>query len=135
MSLFRVIPQGDLDLVLNPETGKRELLIITGAAYVRQKIATRFKFFLGEWFLDQREGVPYFREIFVKNPDIDIVRAIFRRVLTSVVEVSTITRFDLAYDPVTRTLSFDFAVTLRTGEELVVTPSDRLFIIDVPLAA
>lgn len=135
MALFRVIPEGDLDLVSNPVTGKRELLIVTGAPYVRQKLASRFRFFLGEWFLDRREGVPWYRDVFVKNPQLQVIQDIFRKTILSVVEVASIIRFTTNYDPVARRLSFDFAVTLRSGETLTVNPNDRLFIIDLPAEA
>jgi hypothetical protein len=129
MVLWRIIPAGDLDV----RNGK--LVLLTGAEYARQKMAARFRFFLGEWFLDRREGVPYAQYVFVKNPNIDIIRSIFRRVAMSVEGVVALPNFDVIFTESTRTLAFNFTATFDTGLSLVVTPLDELFIIPVDAAA
>ena len=74
MALIRTIPAGDLAI----ENG--HFVLARGVGYVRQKLSVRFKFFLGEWFLDLREGVPYYRDVFTWNPNLPVIRALFRRV-------------------------------------------------------
>jgi hypothetical protein len=73
------------ELALNLTTG--DLLIppkiIRGAEAVAQRVRVRFRWFLGEWFLDERLGVPYYSDILVKNPDPILISFIFRRVLLS----------------------------------------------------
>jgi hypothetical protein len=132
VAVFRTIPAGDLAI----ENG--DLLVLgytdeTRVRYIRQKIASRFKFFLREWFLDQREGVPYYRDVFVKNPNLDLVRSLFRRVLLKTTGVKSVTRFVLNYDPAARTLSFAFSA-LVDGGEVAVRPEDADFIVSVAAA-
>src|SRR3954447_26510569 len=104
MAVFRVIPAGDL--ALTPD--ETQLQIIEGVAAVRQKLASRFRMFLGEWFLDQRQGVPYYRDILVKSPNLGVIRSVFRKVILTTPGVLGITTFTLALDRVSRILSFDF---------------------------
>lgn len=129
MTLFRVIPAGDLALEVNPANGKRRPVLLRGPQYVRQKLQTRFKFFLAEWFRDLRQGIPYYRDVFVRNPDLDVIRSVFRDVILSVVEITSIARLDPVYDPAARTLAFDFEVVLTNGDTLIVQPNDAAFII------
>jgi hypothetical protein len=65
-------PSGDLALV-NGTTRQ-----ISGVEYTIQKIEKHLKLFLGEWFLDLRKGVPYYRDILLKNPDLEVVRSVMR---------------------------------------------------------
>lgn len=129
MALWRIIPKGDLRL----DAGK--VVMLSGADYVRQKLSSRFRWWLGEWFLNLEEGIPYRRDVFVKDPDIDVIRALFRNVLRTVVEIANISRFDVAFDATTRLLTFDFEVSFVGGETLVVQPGDDDFILTIQEAA
>ena len=42
---------------------------------ISQRLVQNLKFFLGEWFLDQTEGLPYFQAVFVKGTPPDIIEA------------------------------------------------------------
>ncbi len=123
--IYRVIPKGDLDIV------DGDLVMLGGAAYVAQKMAARFQFFLGEWFLDKREGVPYFRDVFTHNPNIDVIRSVFRQVALSIKSVASLPKFETIYSPATRSIAFSFEAKLDTGESLIVEPTNDLFIISV----
>lgn len=46
-----------------------DLVLVTGAEEIRQNIVQRLRVFLGEWFLDINDGIPFFQQILVKNPD------------------------------------------------------------------
>lgn len=82
---------------------------------IAQKIRARFQMFLGEWFLDVTLGVPFYRDIFVKNPDMVVVRSVFRRVLLSVPQVTEIEEFEVAFNRPTRHLSFEHVVRVDVG--------------------
>ena len=47
--------------------------IVDDAESLRQRLLERLQFFLGEWFLDETLGVPYFQQILQSNVDINIV--------------------------------------------------------------
>ena len=133
MAVLRKIPRGDLalelgDLVVLGNTPKSRVL------YIRQKIACRFKFFLREWFLDLRQGIPAFRDVFVKNPNLALIRSLFLRVLRRTPGVLSVPRFFLSFDASARTLRFDFQALVSDGI-VAVRPNDEDFLVDLAAAA
>lgn len=58
--------------------------IIRGIDAYIQRLRCRLKFFRREWFLDLREGIPYFRDILTKDPSLQIAESVFRRAIMSV---------------------------------------------------
>ena len=85
---------------------------------VAQRLDTKFKFFLGEWFLDQSLGVPYYRDVFVRNPDMAVIRSIFQQLITDDAGVESLVSLDLALDGETRALSVTFQAVLVSDEVL-----------------
>jgi hypothetical protein len=71
--IFKTDANGDLAV----ENGSWVLL--EGQAEIAQNMAERYRMFLGEWFLDQREGIPYFEHILRKISDPVVVDTIFKR--------------------------------------------------------
>ncbi len=92
------------------------LSIIDGTAGYEQNLVIRFRFFKGDWFLDLRLGVPYYDDIFLKNPDLILVRTIFREIILETAGTDSIERFDLSVDSATRIMSMSFTSKLITGE-------------------
>ena len=123
MAVFRMIPAGDLAIV------DHQLVLVSGVALVRQKLCSRFRFFLGEWFLDRRLGLPFYRDVFVKNPNIPLIRSLFRRVAIETPGVLSLRRFDVTFDFETRELSLHFEAICDGDERLIVLPTDRDFIL------
>ncbi len=129
MAVLRIIPAGDLAI----EAGDVVVLGLTATTrvqYIRQKIATRFKFFYGEWFLDQRQGLPYYGTVLTKNPDLALIRSLFLRVLRDTPGVIDVPTFNLVHDRASRTVSFAFQA-LVDGGEITVKPEDADFIINL----
>lgn len=136
MAVYRIIPPGDVLLgPKDPTTGKRRIVMYSGVDYVRQKIAVRLKFFLGEWFRDTRQGVPWFRDVLVQNPDLNVIRSVYRAVILSVQEVSSVDRIDLVWTKPLREVAVEFDATLVAGGVLLVRQPDPPFIIQVQRAA
>jgi hypothetical protein len=111
--IVRTIPAGDLAL---GETGDF-VWLQPGPDYTRQRLAARIKFFLGEWFLDSRKGVPYLKHVLVKNPDLNVVRQVFRRTILGTPGVLGIVedKIDLAYDPTARSCAVGFSAIVEGG--------------------
>jgi hypothetical protein len=134
MTVIRIIPAGDLELV----GGSPVLLGDTPesrVAYIRQKIAGRFKFFLGEWFLDKRLGIPYYRDVLgQRRPNLPLITSLFKRVLTKTPGVLVVASFSLNYDESARRLSFQFEATVTDGE-ISVTTEDADFVVGLANAA
>lgn len=102
------------------------LVLVRDARAISQRVENRFRFFLGEWFLDLREGVPYFTQILIKGPDINIVRQIFSRVVTTTPGMGDLLSFDMEYDPTTRTLTYQWVGVTDTGDPVT---GDNAFIV------
>jgi len=93
---------GDLDL----QNG--DLYLIEGLDAIRQHLRQRLSFGLAEWFLEITRGVPYIRDILVKNPNLAVVEGIFRTTILDTPGVIELNRLDFGYDPVNRKLSVGF---------------------------
>lgn len=113
---------------LNPDLGDLELdptgseILLTdhpsqplGRA-VMQDLFIRLRFFYGEWFLNRTLGIPYFRYVFVKNPDLRLIGSIFRRVILGTPGIAALDKFDLRFDRPTRMLYPTFSGRLSTGQ-------------------
>lgn len=64
---------------------------------IKQSIDIRLSFFLGEWFLDNAVGIPYYESILIKNPSLIVVREIFREALEETPGVLEILALDVGY--------------------------------------
>lgn len=83
---------------------------------IRQRLLQNLRFFLGEWFLDQTEGLPYFQAVFVKGTPPDIVEAAFKDRIIGTDGVESLERFEpLDLNSATRELKVDFDVKTING--------------------
>lgn len=113
------------DLYLDPATG--DLQFVDGDLVMKpdlaQAIGIALRFIRGEWFLNTETGVPYFERFFVKNPNLEHLRAILRETILSVPAVKRIEKLELALETTTRRLTVTFAVEgdagLITGVEVL----------------
>lgn len=92
-----------------------------------QRLECKFRQFRGEWFLDTRIGVPYYESIYVKKPNLQLVRRIFRRVILTEAVVATIEELNVKL--VGRELQFDFRAVTQSGA-VIVGGSGTPFIIE-----
>lgn len=109
-----------VDLALDETTGDiadldGDLPLATGDYAIAQTIKQRLRLFQGEWFLAEADGVPYFDEIFVKNPKLVVIDDLLKNVILSVNGVVELLRFDLVLQGGTRTLSVNFEVRTKQG--------------------
>lgn len=106
-----------LDTFGNLDLTNDDLSFVTGADAVAQHLRIRLRFIRGEWFLDQRVGLPYFEQVWVKNPNLGAVQATYRRAITTTPGVESLERFDQSFDPATRELTITFSAKLE-GEDV-----------------
>ena len=126
----------DIALDLNPAhigtTPYRDLLVtrgdllLTSDAYapnaqplatnpVLQNILQRMRFFAGEWFLDNTQGLPYYQQILIKNPNQANIDALYLSVLMNTPGVSTVTQYSFSVNAALRVLSVSFSCVTTTG--------------------
>lgn len=82
---------------------------------VLQNILQRMRFFLAEWFLDNTQGLPYFQQILIKNPDQSKIDAIFSNVILGTPGVTQLTAYSFTPSSAIRVLTVSFSVITTTG--------------------
>ena len=103
---------------LDVSTG--DFKLVERAEAVAQHLRIRLQFFLGEWFLDRRVGIPYYQKILVKNPGTNVVRAIMRRVITSTPGVLELRSLSTEYEGTNRKLTVAFTAQVEGSDEPLV---------------
>lgn len=66
--------------------------------YVSQKIRIKLSFFLAEWYLNKNIGLPYFEQIFIKNPDINFIEDLYKIKISEIPEVKELTNLTLEFE-------------------------------------
>lgn len=89
-----------------------------------QRLAVRFKFFLAEWYRDTLLGVPYYEHVLIKNPNLTLIRSLWRQLILDTPGVVRLNRLTESYDKTTRTLRPVFEAVHEDGE--VITDGDVL---------
>ena len=72
----------------------------------------------GEWFADTSVGFPYFELVFIKNPDLDIIRTAYVEAMRRIPGVLSVESADLELTP-SRDLTVDFEVRHDSGALIV----------------
>lgn len=98
---------GDIDI------SRDDLYFVSGADAVAQHQKIRLRFVKGEWFLDQRVGIPYISQIWVKNPNLAAIQSTYRRAIATTPGTETVERIDLQFTASTRELRLDYSSKLE----------------------
>lgn len=96
----------DGDLVLTSDIDPR------GTNPILQDIIQRMRLFYKEWFLDNTKGVPWFQQIFVKNPDLSKIDAIFIELILSTRGVDSLISY--SFTPNMAMRSFEIVFSAQT---------------------
>lgn len=115
--------EGDLlayDIALNIASNdlvikNNDLILIDNAERVAQQVLITLRFWLGEWFLDTRQGVPYLEYVLVKNPNMNHIRQILVEKIQSVEGVNSIVSLDFDFRRITRELYVNFEIDTDYG--------------------
>ena len=87
---------------------------IDGKDAITQHLRSRLRAFAGEWFLDESVGVPWYRDVLVKNPQFSVVAAAIKKAILETPGVVALQSFKLDF-VATRTLTLDFSVDTIDG--------------------
>ena len=98
------------------------IAVVSDADEVLQHIKTRLWLFLGEWFLDVTDGVPWFQEVFVKPADLREIESIIKDRVLQTPGVDELIEFDMNYDNNTRR----FSITLACATIFGATATDTI---------
>lgn len=98
----------------------RPLRLVEGVDAILQNAWARLGFFLGEWFLDLREGVPYYERILIHHPDQRICESILRRAVLTTPGVSSVAEISSTWDRSTRVFEITrFVLVLADGSTVI----------------
>ena len=84
---------------------------------VSQAINIRLQWFANEWKLSPELGVPYYEDVFVKNPSELLIEENMRNAIMDVDEVEDIISFNMSLDRKLRKLTVSYVVSV--GDNLV----------------
>ncbi len=94
------------DIKLSPDGD----ILLTNS--VTQSIMIRLKWLEGEWRWRREEGLPYFNNLLIKNPDTDYFESEVREKIFEVEEVTDVKDVSIVFDSRTRQATIQFtAVT------------------------
>lgn len=110
MTDFLLDDDGDLALVGG------QVVLVDGIAEVGQSLQQSLRFLKGEWFLDERMGIPY-RELKEKSSDLSLFRTVVSKVARDVAGVQEVLGLELAFDGATRELSGVISVQMDPAIE------------------
>jgi len=91
--------------------------IVDGKATV-QAVNSKLKLFVGEWFLNVNDGIPYFQKILGKPRSLHEIERLIKRAILSVEGVEKLTKFDVRLDQNTRKLAIEFRAQTIYGEDI-----------------
>lgn len=125
MTVFAQDSNNDISFV-----GGKMSLVRNNAEQVAILLKNRLQFFLGEWFLDVREGIPYYDVVMVKNPDLNLLSRMFRKVILATEGVAQIDVLTADLDAALRKLTVTIRVLTDDGF-YISGGTDTPFIVEV----
>lgn len=98
--------------------------------YVVQRLDENFSFFLGEYFLNLRLGIPYFEKVIGQKPDFALLQTLMSRAALQTVGVASVPSFRVAFERDTRKAAPSFTVVLTDGTTITEASLRRDFLVD-----
>ena len=123
------------DLAIDWATGDLSVPIrfVEGVDAIVQNLRIRLRFMLGEWFLDQRLGIPYIEQIFVSSPDVPLVDALLKRAILTTPGIAAVPVFQSRFESAERRYYVDrFEAKLIDGSVLSIVNSPLLLDLGSP---
>jgi hypothetical protein len=87
-----------------------------------QGIWSRLKLVKGDYFLNLYEGIPYYTDVFVKNPSVPLIKSIFKQAILSYPGITEVSNMILDWNRSTRQATISFTAVLNSG--LILKSSD-----------
>ena len=114
-----------MDFMIDPITGDMALdasgqitLTATEEVATLQRLRIKFQFFKGEWFLDKRQGTPWYQRILIKGSSERVNRSIFRQIIEGDPGVARLVSLRYSLNRATRRLTLDWVAKLKSGKTL-----------------
>lgn len=113
-----------IDLELDPITNDLvienfDFQLIDGVDQITQNTGIRLRFFLGEWFIDITQGIPYYQEIFKKSPNQIQVDNIIKNEIITTFGIEEILSYTSDYNQRTRLFTVNFRARTFSEENIL----------------
>ncbi len=109
----------ELDPITNDLTFRNfDFGLIDDTKQIMQNLAIRLRFVLGEWYLDITQGIPYFQEFFIKNPNQIHIESVLKTEIVRTRGILELISFASSFDKRRRIFSVNFRARSISGEEL-----------------
>lgn len=95
-----------------------DLQLFDDTNQISQNLGIRLRFLLGEWYLDITQGIPYYQEIFKKNPNQIQIESALKAEILDTDGVLELLKFESLFDRRNRRYSVNFTVRTISGEDL-----------------
>jgi len=86
------------------------------ADLITQRLKIKLLWFMGEWFLDENYGIPYFQEIFIKGIDLNDIDDIFKDAIANEDGVLDLLEYSSEFNNSTRELTVRSKIRIESGE-------------------
>lgn len=83
---------------------------------IKQAVTVRLRWIYHEWKFAPEYGLPWFEEIFVKNPDVLRIKSIVRNEIVKVAGVNDARVTSVSYDAAARKASFAYSIFVGETE-------------------
>jgi len=101
------------------------------AMEIAQSILCRLRLIRGEWYLDQRLGLPWRERIWRKGASSATIKAIFTEAIADTPGVREVRSVAVDLDHSDRTATIEFAAVTETGHIVTSSMLDTPFVIEV----
>lgn len=98
-----------------------DLSLVKGSDAIAQSVQQRLQMFYQEWFLDNTQGVPYFQNILVKQPNFDVVTATIQNCILATPGITELVGYSYQYTNSTRVLTIAFQAKCTNGQIISVS--------------
>lgn len=90
--------------------------ITDGEESLKQRITQKLKFLRGEWFINQRQGMPYYQELLGQNAsNLQLMRRIIIQQILDIEDVQGVSNVAVSFDRVNRVYQFSANVQSVTA--------------------
>lgn len=93
-----------------------DLQLVTDDLFLIQKLKIKLSFFYSEWFLDLTQGIKYYDEVLIKNPNLTTIDNIFKLTIMEDGYFSSLLEYQSDFDLQNRQFSISFKAVKNTGE-------------------
>ena len=92
-----------------------DLLVVDELEDVRQRVLMRLRWWIGQWFLLVRDGVPYRPEIFQRSTSVGLAAAVVSDQIRRVAGVTAVRDVVASIDPTSRLMQYSATIDTLFG--------------------